>query len=247
MASQLNEHVTSNGLENVNQSAYKHGHLTKTALLSIKNDVHLALARGEATAVVLLDQSAAFNTIDHSTLIDCLGSWFGVGGVVLDWFRSYLSDRYQCIEIGSVLSDAKRLLYGVPQGSVLGPILFSLYTTPLSNVIQNHPGICFHFYADDMQFYVHLTHKHAKNCLDDVRKWLSVNKLKLNPDKTEFILFGQKMSVQNLANFSQLIYLVPPCHLLRQLGTLVSGLILIFPSLAMSGISVRLFLFISGI
>ena len=118
VVSQLNDHVTSSGLENVSQSAYKQGHSTETALLSIKNEVHLALARGEATAVVLLDQSAAFDTIDHSTLIECLSYWFGVGGVVLDWFRSYLSDRYQCIKIGSVLSDAKRLLYGVPQGSV---------------------------------------------------------------------------------------------------------------------------------
>ena len=126
VASQLNDRVTSNSLENVSQSAYKQGHSTETALLSIKKEVHLALARGKATAVVLLDQSAAFDTIDHSMLIECLGSWFGVGGVVLDWFRSYLSDRYQCIKIGSVLSDAKRLLYGVPQGSVLGPILFSL-------------------------------------------------------------------------------------------------------------------------
>ena len=193
MASQLNDHVTSNGLQNVSQPAYKQGHSTKTALLSIKTKIHLALARGEATAVVLLDQSAAFDTIDHSMFIECLRSWFGVGGVVLNWFRSYLSDRYQCIKIG------KRLLYGVPQGSVLGPILFSLYTTPLSNVIQKHPGIRFHFYVEDTQLYVHLTHKHAtlaferlKNCLDNVGKWLSVNKLKLNPDKTEFILFSSK-------------------------------------------------------
>ena len=106
----------------------------------------------------------------------------------------------------------------------------------------------------DTQLYVHLTHKHAtpaferlKNCFDDVRKWLSVNKLKLNPDKTEFILIGSKNVRTKLGNFSQLIYLVPSCHLLRQLGTLVSGLILIFPSLAMSGISVRPVLFISGI
>ena len=135
----------------------KLGHSTETALLSIKNDVHLALARGEATAVVLLDQSAAFDTIDHGTLLDCLSSWFGVGGVVLEWFKSYLSDRSQCVKIGSILSDTKKLLFGVPQGSVLGPILFSLYTTPLSKVIRNHPGIGFHFYADDTQLYVHLT------------------------------------------------------------------------------------------
>ena len=87
-------------------------------------------------------------------------------------------------------------------------VLFSLYTTPLSKVIQNHPGICFHFYADDTQLYVHLTHNHAtqafdrlKNCLDDVRKWLSANKLKLNPDKTEFILFGSRNVRTKLSKF----------------------------------------------
>ena len=228
MASQLNDHVASNGLENVSQSAYKQGHSTETALLSIKNEVHLALARGEATAVVLLDQSAAFDTIDHSTLIECLSSWFGVGGVVLNWFKLYLCDRYQCIKIGSVLSDAKRLLYGVPQGSVLGPILFSLYTTPLSKVIQNHPGICFHFYADDTQLYVHLTHNHAtqafdrlKKCLDDVRKWLSANKLKLNPDKTEFILFGSRNVRTKLSKFfpvNILGNLLSPVDAIKNLG-----------------------------
>ena len=95
VASQLNDHVASNRLENVSQSAYKQGHSTETALLSIKNEVHLALDRGEATAVVLLDQSAAFDTIDHGTLIECLSSWFGVRGVVPNWFKSYLCDRYQ--------------------------------------------------------------------------------------------------------------------------------------------------------
>ena len=205
VASQLNDYVCSNGLENVKQSAYKLGHSTETALLSIKNDVHLALARGEATAVVLLDQLAAFNTIDHGTLLDCLSSWFGVGGVVLEWFKSYLSDHLQCIKIGSILSDAKKLFFGVPQGSVLCPILFSLYTTLLSKVIRNHPCIGFHFYADGTHLYVHLTHKnvaHAfdrlKSCLEDVKKWLSANKLKLNPDKTKFIVFGSKIQCEKI-------------------------------------------------
>ena len=91
--------------------------------------------------------------------------------------KCYLSDRVQCIKIGSILSDAKMLLYGVPQGSVLGPILFSLYTTPLSKVIQNHPGISFQFYADDTQLYLHLTHKNValaldklSHCLEDVKR-----------------------------------------------------------------------------
>ena len=93
----------------------------------------------------------------------------------------------------------------MPQGSVLGPILFSLYTTPLSKVIRNHPAIGFHFFADDMQLFVHLTHKnlaHAfdrlKSCLDGVKKWLSASKLKLNPDKTEFVIFGSKIQREKL-------------------------------------------------
>ena len=228
VASQLNDHVSLNGLENVRQSAYKLGHSTESALLSIKNDVHLAFAKGEATAVVLLDQSAAFDTIDHDTLLNSLSSWFGVSGVVLDWFKSYLSDCVQCIKIGSILSDAKKLLYGVPQGSVLGPILFSLYTTPLSKVIQNHPGISFQLYADDTQLYVHLTHKNVasaldklSHCLEDVKRWLSTNKLKLNPDKTEFIVFGSKSQREKLNQsfpVNILGNLISPTDAVRNLG-----------------------------
>ena len=162
VVSQLNDHVSLNGLENVRQSAYKLGHSTESVLLSIKNDVHQAFAKGEATAVVLLVQSAAFDTSDHDTLL-----------VVLDWFKSYLSDCVQCIKVGSILSDSKKLLYGVPQGSVLGPLLFSLYTTPLSKVIQNHPGISFKFYADDTQLYVHLTHKNVALALGKLSRCLA--------------------------------------------------------------------------
>ena len=84
VASQLSRHVSLHGLENENQSAYRRGHSTETALLSTKNQIHLFLARGEATAVVLLDQSAAFDTIDHDKLLDCLRKWFCVGGRCLD-------------------------------------------------------------------------------------------------------------------------------------------------------------------
>ena len=94
---------------------------------------------------------------------------------------------------------------GVPQGSVLGPILFSLYTTPLSKVIQYHPGISFQFYTDDIQLYVHFTHKNVasaldklSHCLEDVKRWLSTNKLKQNPDETEVIVFGSKSQREKL-------------------------------------------------
>ena len=199
VAKQLLEHINANNLDNPYQSAYKAGHSTETALLYIKNEVHLSLSRGESTALVLLDLSAAFDTIDHSTLLGCLQNWFGVSGSVLKWFTSYLMDRYQSVKIGSTLSDVCKLLFGVPQGSVLGPLLFSLYTTPLSSIISKHNGIKFHFYADDSQLYIHLSQKNASSafeklnkCLNDVKEWMTTSKLKLNPDKTEFIIFGSK-------------------------------------------------------
>ena len=129
VAKQLREHLQAHDLDNFHQSAYKTGHSAETALLLIKNEVHLSLAKGEPTALVLLDLSAAFDTIDHSSLLGCLQSWFGVCGSALSWFTSYLADRVQSVKIGSVLSDTCKLLYGVPRGSVLGPLLFSLYHT----------------------------------------------------------------------------------------------------------------------
>ena len=194
---------------NENQSAYKSGHSTETALLSIKNDVHITLSKGMPTALVLLhvDLSAAFGTIDHSILLDRLSSWFGFSNVVLKWFSSYLSNRTQCIKVGDTLSDQSNLSYGVPQGSVLGPILFSLYTTPLAKLIASHKLISYHFYADDTQLYVQITPENftsafqvLQNCLFDVQNWMSSSQLKLNPDKTEFIVIGSKSQRNKLSS-----------------------------------------------
>ena len=117
----------------------------------------------------------------------------------MEWFTSYLADRVQSVKIGNILSDPANLLYGVPQGSVLGPILFSMYTTPLSKLISSHNIIKYHFYADDTQLYVQLTPTNCnttkaslQECLSDVQRWMNRNKLKLNPEKTDFIVFGNK-------------------------------------------------------
>ena len=126
------------------QSAYKKGHSTETALLQIKHDIHLNMAKGNATALILLDLSAAFDTIDHDLLLARLSTSYGIGGKALNWFESYLSPRSQRIKVGDALSEKQSLEFGVPQGSVLGPLLFTLYTTELSEIIHSFPSIQHH-------------------------------------------------------------------------------------------------------
>ena len=197
---QLIQHINSNNLDNPIGNLH-----TKMALLLIKNEIHLSLSWGKPTALVLLDLSTAFNTIDHTTLLNCLKSLFCECGMALKWFTSYLSHQFQTIRIGSTLSELLELLFGVPQGSVLAPLLFSLYTTPLNKVIGMHPYIKYHFYADDTQFFIHLSHKNAalafdklNSCLLDVPEWMLSSMLKLNPDKTKFIIFGSHAQLKKL-------------------------------------------------
>ena len=145
---------------------------------------------------MLLNLSTAFDTINHDTLLFCLSGRFGFAGSALKWFRSYLQDRFQSVKIDSSLSNFFKLKFGVPQGSVLVPLLFSLYTTPLGQVIRKYTGVK---YADDTHLFIHLSpddslksFDHLKSCLNDIQVWISENKLKLNPGKTEFIVFGPK-------------------------------------------------------
>ena len=138
VANRLASHININGLTNASQSAYKQFHSTETALLKVHNDINLNIDNGKVTALILLDLSAAFDTIGHDILITRLSTWYGISGTALSWFTSYLTDRRQAIKIGNCFSDMLPTSCGVPQGSVLGPLLFTLYTTPLSSVIQSH-------------------------------------------------------------------------------------------------------------
>ena len=187
----------SNNLGNIYQSAYKAGHSTETNLLKIKSDIHLNLAQGLPTALVLLDLSAAFDTIDHLKLFDCLSSWFGFSNTILNWFKSYMSGRNQSVKINGSLLSPMSLSFGVPQGSVIGPLVFILYTPPLSKLIFSSKNINHHLYADDTQIYITITPENVttaipelQSCLESVQSWMDSSKLKLNPDKTEFIIFG---------------------------------------------------------
>ena len=127
-ASQIGSFLESSNKSNNFQSAYKQLHSTETALLKIHNDILTAMDSGKVTALTLLDLSAAFDTIDHSILLQRLEMWYGCGGVVISWLRSYLSDRFQPVKLDRCLSKNVTLPFGVPQGSVLEPLLFSLST-----------------------------------------------------------------------------------------------------------------------
>ena len=145
-----------------------------------------------------LDLSAAFDTIDHEILLHRLHNMFGFADTVLSWFQSYLENRTQIVVVHGKHSIPASLHYGVPQGSVLGPILFILYTQSLSNVIQHYP--VFHqMYADDTQIYkscrpseiVDTVHS-IEQCISNVKTWMFYNKLQMNDDKIQAILFAQK-------------------------------------------------------
>ena len=190
---QLKKHLTKNNLLDNFQSAYREFHNTETALLKVQNDLICAADKGHTSILALLDLSAAFDTIDHSILLERLSKTFGLSGVVLKWFSSYVSGRTQCIMINNQTSPVFDLNYGVPQGSVLGPVLYTIYTKPLGTLIQSF-DLCYHMYADDTQVYSSSRPenfttlvKKFESCISHVKNWMIVNKLKMNEDKTELL------------------------------------------------------------
>lgn len=156
---------------------------------------------GDSVALVLLDLSAAFDTVDHSILISRLEHDVGLKGTVLQWFQSFLSGRTFRVKLGNSSSSIAHLTCGLPQGSILAPSLFSLYMLPLGTIIRRH-GVSFHCYADDTQMYVPIKRNDPSalslflGCLDEVKSWLEQIFLFLNEDKTEIIVFGSSVNSQ---------------------------------------------------
>ena len=134
------------------QLAYRKHHSIESALLNINIDILLNMAKGSVTALTLLDLFAAFDTIEHTILLHRLNGYCGISELAIHWFKSYLSGRTHLVKVGSTLSHPVALQYGVPEGSVRGPILFSLYTNPISSIIHSHSSINYHFYANDTHY-----------------------------------------------------------------------------------------------
>ncbi|KAK7881569.1 hypothetical protein WMY93_029978 [Mugilogobius chulae] len=167
------------------------------ALLRVTNDILISSDTGNLNILILLDLTAAFDTINHSILLSRLQTIYNITGTALSWFTSYLTDRHQFIHIDNCKSDSALLTQGVPQGSVLGPLLFILYILPLGQIIRRH-GLQFHCFADDIQLYLStktinpVTHSTLTNCISEIKSWLKLNYLQLNCNKTEIILIGPK-------------------------------------------------------
>lgn len=222
---QLLQHLEFHNLLEPFQSAYRKCHSTETALLRVVNDLFQASDSGRVSILSLLDLSAAFDTIDHAILKMRLHTTFGCSGTVLDWFSSYLSGRIQSVSIGHE-SAPSVLKYGVPQGSVLGPVLFTMYTQPLSAVIHQS-GHLYHFFADDSQLQNSTVPSEFPSlassmgdCIEHVAEWMDENKLKMNDDKTELIAIGTRSKINQVTTTGMSISgcIIPFSQSVRNLG-----------------------------
>ena len=224
-------YLSMNNLLPAVQSAYKKQHSTETAVLKVLSDIYSAADAGQITLLGLLDLTSAFDTVDHQILFDRLQFSYGFEGAVLGWFRSYLTGRSQCIRYNGVQSESVPVLYGVPQGSVLGPVLFILYSADVIDIATKH-GFFAHSYADDLQIYDHSSQTTCLNlvprmsaCIEEISTWMASNRLKLNPSKTEVIWLGSSrrlkhcpMDALNIAGV-----LIKPSSYVRDLGVYVDG------------------------
>uniref|UniRef100_A0A8C6M131 Reverse transcriptase domain-containing protein n=1 Tax=Nothobranchius furzeri TaxID=105023 RepID=A0A8C6M131_NOTFU len=177
------------------QSGFRALHSTETTLVRVLNDIYLATNSGNSELLLLLDLTAAFDTIDHEVLLHRLHHYVGISGLALEWFRLSLTNRKMHVRMVSYSSENSDLPWGVPQGLILGPLLFSTYILPLGDICREL-GVPFHLYADDCQLYLPLNTSgglsisNLTNCLTEIKTWMSENFLSLNDQKTEAILFA---------------------------------------------------------
>ena len=196
VAKQFDNHILKNNLDLKYQHGYKKYHSTETLILKVVDDILIGFEKGTATVMVMIDLSAAFDTVDIDKLLLVLKREIGVKGKALSWFSNYLKNRTQTVMINDTVSDALSVLFGVPQGSVLGPVLFNVYIRSLSRLING----CHYItagYADDthamksfpfsMQF--NIASSDIPQLISCIALWMKKFALKINPDKTEVIVF----------------------------------------------------------
>ena len=190
---QLSEYLEQQGLLSESQYGFRKGYNTEIAVTVFTDNIRRAIDSGKMTGAVFIDLRKAFDTGEHKVLMSKL-PLKGIVGGELKWIGNYLTDRYQCVQYDGVKSDRELVKYGVPQGSILGPLLFLLQINDLAKIVRN----CnIQMYADDTVIYT--SHSNVSNIeqtltseMNNVSKWLNKNRLiiNLNKGKTESLLFG---------------------------------------------------------
>ena len=184
---------------NKNQFGFRNNHSTYMALLIMLENVRNALDNGECAIGVFLDFQKAFDTVDHDILLNKLYN-YGIRGIALEWFKSYMSNRYQIVKYNHYESEARKILCGVPQGSILGPLLFLIYINDLPLVSSLFMPILF---GDDTNLFctnakLDILVNEINVELNKIYTWVRVNKLSLNIEKTNFMLFTPKGFSRNM-------------------------------------------------
>ena len=184
-----------------NQFGFRSGYSTVQAVTLITDKIQKAIENKQYSCGIFLDLSKAFDTVNHDILITKL-EHYGIRGIAKDWFKSYLFNRKQYVSIRGVNSDVEHISCGVPQGSVLGPLLFLLYINDFGNCSDLFD---FHLFADDANlFFSHDNLLRLEELINynliKVQSWLSANRLCLNIDKTNYVIFHtpQKLITHNL-------------------------------------------------
>ena len=230
----LNTHMSQNNLDIPNQYGYKTAHSTESILIKITNDILIAFDNKTATVLLLLDLSSAFDTVDVDILLKILHREIGITGIALEWFHSFLTKRTMCIKINSSYSDTFVLEFGIPQGSVLGPVLFNIYVRSIYKYVENC-GFCIKGFADDHQLYVsfspnfqyHYLGQKINDVLIAITQWMDSFFLKLNPNKTKIIVFGPKSVKDKIIIKGTFIELDNSCirfsNVVKNLGVLLDS------------------------
>ncbi len=224
---QVSLFLSQNNKLDAKQSGFRSGHSTETELLSVTEALRIAKADSKSSVLILLDLSAAFDTVNHQILLSTLSS-LDITGIPLRWFESYLTGRSFRVAWGGEVSKAHKLVTGVPQGSVLGPLLFSTYTTSLAPIIQAH-GFSYHFYADDTQLYLSFrpddptVAARISGCLADISAWMKEHHLQLNLAKTELLVFPATPTLQHDFTIQLGSSTITPSASVRNLGVIFDG------------------------
>lgn len=209
------------------QAGFRPEHSTESVVLAVLDEIRKGTDQNITQALVLLDLSAAFNTVDHHLLADRVES-AGVRGLPLKWIASFLSDRYQAVRLANFSSEKRRLICGVPQGSSLSPLLFNLYVFPLILVLRKREVITFN-YADDLQLIFSIdsspsSMENFQSTLNFISNWMNSNQLKLNHDKTELVLTGATANPWNSNFWPQSLGCPPsPVSSVKSLGIIISN------------------------